>query len=49
MSHDVLPAKAANTSLGYESLPDLSVSGQAKAPLDNLRQFLQQFGSAAAS
>ena len=43
MSNELLPEKAANTNLGYEPLPELTVQAQAKAPLDNLRQFLEQF------
>lgn len=37
------PAKAANTNLGYQPLPDLSVQAQQKAPLDNLRRFIESF------
>ncbi|PKH26335.1 transcription-repair coupling factor [Enterobacterales bacterium CwR94] len=43
---EVLPEKAANTNLGYQPLPDLSVQAQAKAPLDNLRRFLESFSGA---
>ena len=38
---DVLPSKAANVNLGYQPLPELSVQAQNKAPLDNLRKFLE--------
>lgn len=41
---DLLPEKAANTNLHYETLPDLAVQAQAKAPLDALRRFLESFG-----
>jgi len=37
----VLPQKAANVNLGYQPLPDLAVQTQNKAPLDNLRRFLE--------
>ncbi len=37
------PAKAANTNLCYQPLPDLSVQAQQKAPLDNLRRFIESF------
>lgn len=40
---DLLPEKAANTNLRYETLPDLAVQAQAKAPLDALRRFLESF------
>ncbi|MCT4717377.1 transcription-repair coupling factor [Enterobacteriaceae bacterium H18W14] len=40
---DKLADKAANTNLGYHSLPDLAVQAQNKAPLDNLRKFLESF------
>ncbi|QKJ86792.1 Transcription-repair-coupling factor [Paramixta manurensis] len=40
---DTLAEKAATANLGYQSLPDLSVQAQAKAPLDNLRRFLETF------
>lgn len=40
---DDLPAKAGSTNLGYQSLPDLSVQAQQKAPLDNLRRFIESF------
>lgn len=40
---DLLPDKAANTNLHYETLPDLAVQAQAKAPLDALRRFLESF------
>ncbi|WP_312240999.1 transcription-repair coupling factor [Pantoea sp.] len=43
MTNDLLPEKAANTNLGYEPLPEIRVQAQAKAPLDQLRQFLEQF------
>lgn len=38
-----LADKAANTNLGYQTLPDLAVQAQNKAPLDNLRRFLESF------
>lgn len=38
-----LADKAAFTNLGYRVLPDLSVQAQQKAPLDNLRKFLESF------
>lgn len=40
---DSLADKAANTNLGYRALPDLAVQAQNKAPLDNLRKFLESF------
>lgn len=40
---DHLPAKAANTNLGFQSLPDLAVQAQQKSPLDALRKFLESF------
>jgi transcription-repair coupling factor (superfamily II helicase) len=40
---DTLPDKAACVNLGYQPLPDLSVQPQNKAPLDNLRRFLESF------
>ncbi|MEI9881362.1 transcription-repair coupling factor [Atlantibacter hermannii] len=40
---EVLPKKAANTNLGYQPLPELSVKAQQKAPLDDLRKFLESF------
>ncbi len=38
-----LADKAANTNLGYHTLPELAVQAQNKAPLDNLRKFLESF------
>ncbi|CFQ39330.1 transcription-repair coupling factor [Yersinia aleksiciae] len=38
-----MPAKAANTNLHYQALPDLAVQAQQKAPLDNLRRFIEAF------
>ncbi len=38
---ELLADKAANTNLHYETLPDLAVQAQAKAPLDALRRFLE--------
>ncbi|HKN02373.1 MAG TPA: transcription-repair coupling factor [Buttiauxella sp.] len=38
---ETLADKAAFTNLGYRPLPDLSVQAQQKAPLDNLRKFLE--------
>ncbi|MFS2223978.1 transcription-repair coupling factor [Pantoea sp. B65] len=43
LSSEVLADKAANTNLHYQPLPDLTVQAQAKAPLDNLRRFLESF------
>ncbi|MCB5301216.1 transcription-repair coupling factor [Yersinia bercovieri] len=40
---DELPAKTANTNLHYQALPDLAVQAQQKAPLDNLRRFIEAF------
>ncbi|WP_058909707.1 transcription-repair coupling factor [Entomohabitans teleogrylli] len=40
---DSLAGKAANTNLGYQNLPDIAVQAQQKAPLDNLRKFLESF------
>jgi len=40
---ELLADKAANTNLHYETLPDLAVQAQAKAPLDALRRFLESF------
>lgn len=38
-----LAEKAANTNLGYQKLPELTIQAQNKAPLDNLRRFLESF------
>ncbi|PLL91372.1 transcription-repair coupling factor, partial [Klebsiella michiganensis] len=38
-----LAEKAANTNLGYQKLPELAIQAQNKAPLDNLRRFLESF------
>ncbi|NDJ57216.1 transcription-repair coupling factor [Enterobacteriaceae bacterium 4M9] len=46
LKQESLPNKAANTNLGYQPLPDLSVQPQQKAPLDNLRRFLEGFDGA---
>ncbi|MGV3345869.1 transcription-repair coupling factor [Enterobacteriaceae bacterium LUAb1] len=43
---DVLADKAANRNLGYQPLPDISVQAQSKAPLDNLRKFIEHFTGA---
>ncbi|MGE9550384.1 transcription-repair coupling factor [Erwinia amylovora] len=43
LKSEELPQKAANTNLGYQRLPDLAVQAQAKAPLDSLRRFLEEF------
>ncbi|WP_312112149.1 CarD family transcriptional regulator, partial [Pantoea septica] len=43
MTNEALPEKAGNTNLGYQPLPDIAVQAQAKAPLDPLRQFLDDF------
>lgn len=40
---ETLPNKAANVNLGYRPLPNLAVEPQQKAPLDNLRRFLDAF------
>ncbi|WP_318371509.1 transcription-repair coupling factor [Enterobacter sp.] len=40
---DKLADKAANTNLGYQTLPDLAVQAQQKSPLDALRKFLESF------
>ena len=40
---DSLAAKAANTNLAFQTLPDLAVQAQQKSPLDNLRKFLESF------
>lgn len=40
---DKLADKAANTNLGYQTLPDLAVQAQQKAPLDALRKFIESF------
>ncbi len=38
-----LAEKAANTNLGFRPLPELAIQAQNKAPLDNLRRFLESF------
>ena len=38
-----LAEKAANTNLGYQKLHELAIQAQNKAPLDNLRRFLESF------
>ncbi|MGB9098544.1 transcription-repair coupling factor [Erwinia sp.] len=43
LKSEELPKKAANTNLQYQTLPDLAVQAQAKAPLDALRRFLEEF------
>lgn len=43
---DSLPDKAACVNLGYRALPELAVQPQNKAPLDNLRRFLESFDGA---
>ncbi|UCB31388.1 transcription-repair coupling factor [Duffyella gerundensis] len=43
---ETLAEKAANTNLDYQPLPPLAVQAQAKAPLDDLRRFLEQFEGA---
>ncbi|VDR28050.1 Transcription-repair-coupling factor [Raoultella terrigena] len=40
---DRLAEKAAHTNLGYQKLPELAIQAQNKAPLDNLRRFLESF------
>jgi len=40
---ETLPAKAGYTNLDYQPLPDLAVQAQNKAPLDQLRRFLESF------
>lgn len=46
LKQDSLPAKTANINLPYQPLPDVSVQAQAKAPLENLRRFLDKFSGA---
>ncbi|MBP2170977.1 transcription-repair coupling factor (superfamily II helicase) [Erwinia toletana] len=46
LSSERLADKAASTNLNYQPLPDLAVQAQAKAPLDNLRRFLESFNGA---
>ncbi|MBV4412066.1 transcription-repair coupling factor [Enterobacteriaceae bacterium YMB-R22] len=46
LKKESLAQKAANVNLGYKPLPDLSVQPQQKAPLDNLRRFLEHFDGA---
>ncbi|WP_034914121.1 transcription-repair coupling factor [Erwinia sp. 9145] len=43
---DLLADKAVNTNLGYQALPDIAVQAQAKAPLDALRRFSENFSGA---
>ncbi|KQN56985.1 transcription-repair coupling factor [Erwinia sp. Leaf53] len=43
LATEQLPDKAANRNLQYQPLPDLAVQAQAKAPLDALRRFLEEF------
>ncbi|VDZ83696.1 Transcription-repair-coupling factor [Kluyvera intermedia] len=38
-----LAKKAAHVNMGFQPLPDLSVQAQNKAPLDNLRKFIESF------
>ncbi|VTN08144.1 Transcription-repair-coupling factor [Raoultella terrigena] len=40
---DRLAEKAAHTNLGYQKLPELAIQAQNKAPLENLRRFLESF------
>lgn len=40
---ETLADKATHTNLGYRKLPDVSVQARNKAPLDNLRKFLESF------
>ncbi|ENA1775095.1 transcription-repair coupling factor [Yersinia ruckeri] len=40
---EALPDKTANINLAYQSLPDIAVQAQQKAPLDNLRRFIEGF------
>ncbi|WP_413482819.1 transcription-repair coupling factor [Morganella psychrotolerans] len=46
LNNEKLPAKAANTNLGYAPLPDIKVNPQLKSPLDPLRRFLETFEGA---
>ncbi|WP_413493282.1 transcription-repair coupling factor [Morganella psychrotolerans] len=46
LNNEKLPAKAANTNLGYAPLPDIKVNSQLKSPLDPLRRFLETFEGA---
>lgn len=43
LKSEPLSEKAANTNLDYQTLPDIAVQAQAKAPLDSLRRFLEEF------
>lgn len=43
---EVLESKAAHTNLDYQPLPDIAIQAQAKAPLDKLRRFIEQFQGA---
>lgn len=46
LRHDALPDKPANINLQYQPLPDLTVLPQAKAPLDKLHRFLENYAGA---
>ncbi|WP_075181014.1 transcription-repair coupling factor [Pantoea sp. 1.19] len=41
---DTLSGKGGQINLDYQPLPDIAVQAQAKAPLDPLRHFIEQFG-----
>ncbi|PVZ87992.1 transcription-repair coupling factor [Serratia sp. S1B] len=43
LKREELPDKAGCCNLGYQPLPDLAVQAQQKAPLDNLRRFIEHF------
>ncbi|MFB6434631.1 MAG: transcription-repair coupling factor [Candidatus Malihini olakiniferum] len=43
LSKDTLPKKAENRNLGYQTLPDIAIAHQKKAPLDALHRFLEGF------
>ncbi len=40
---DLLPEQPANTNLNYQPLPELKVKSHQKAPLENLRRFMDEF------
>ncbi|MCW2485516.1 transcription-repair coupling factor [Candidatus Symbiopectobacterium sp. NZEC127] len=43
LSKETLTEKAAHRNLGYQTLPDIAIQHQHKAPLDALRRFLEGF------
>ncbi len=43
LSKETLTDKAAHRNLGYQTLPDIAIQHQHKAPLDALRRFLEGF------